>query len=94
LPVSGVCLERRLYPLQREEVTREIEAVLQKGHGKAHLLGITSIRPMLVPDGHLSLLPSEFQSLSANSDSCSFLWRGAVEFDSHRMVAVKILGRY
>lgn len=94
LAIPGVCLERRLHSLQSEEVTREIEAVLQKGRGKVQLMGITSIQPLLVPEGHLSLPSSGFQPLSANNGFCSFMWRGAVEYDSHRLFAVKVLGRY
>jgi flagella basal body P-ring formation protein FlgA len=73
---------------------REIQAVLQQSHGNAHLAGITSAEPLLVPKGQLSLPPSGFQLLSANDGFCSFLWRGSVEFDSHRLIGVKVLGRY
>jgi flagella basal body P-ring formation protein FlgA len=90
----GVCLERRLRPLQSEDVIKETQAVLQRDHGKAQLVGITSVQPLLVPEGQLILPPSGFRLLSANDGFCSFLWRGAVEFDSHRWMPVKVLGRY
>ena len=94
LAAAGVCVERQLHPLQSEVVMKEVQAVLQQGHGKAQLAGITSVQPSLVPEGHLRLTPSGFQLLSVNDGFCSFLWRGTVEFDSHRMIGVKVLGRY
>jgi flagella basal body P-ring formation protein FlgA len=94
LAAAGVCVERQQHPLQSEDVMKEIQVVLQQGHGNAHLAGITSVQPLLVPKGHLRLAPSGFQLLSANDGFCSFLWRGAVEFDSHRLIGVKVLGRY
>ena len=94
LAAPGVCVERQLYPLQSEEVMREIQVALQRDHGSAHLARITSVQPLLVPKGHLRLPASGFQLLSAGGGFCSFLWRGSVEFDSHRLIGVRILGRY
>jgi flagella basal body P-ring formation protein FlgA len=94
LAAAGVCVERQQHPLQSEEVMREIQVALQQDHGGAHLAGITSVQPLLVPKGHLRLPASGFQLLSDSSGFCSFLWRGAVEFDSHRLIGVRILGRY
>ena len=94
LATPGVCIERRLHSLQSEDVMRELQGVLQQGHGKVQNVGITSIQPLLVPEGRLRLPPAGFQELSTNNGFCSFLWRGSVEFDSHRLIAIKLLGRY
>lgn len=94
LAAPGVCLERQLRPLQSEDVMREIRLQLHRDHARAQLVGITSVRPLLVPEGHLRLAPSGFRLLSARDGFCSFLWRGAVEFDSNRLTAITVLGRY
>jgi flagella basal body P-ring formation protein FlgA len=94
LAAPGICLERQLHPLRSEDVTREIRLQLQKDRGAAQLVGITSVRPLLVPEGHLRLPPSGFRLLSSRDGFCSFLWRGSVEFDSSRLTAITVLGRY
>lgn len=94
LAAPGVCLERQLRPLQSEDVMREIRLQLHKDHARAQLVGITSVRPLLVPEGQLRLPPSGFRLLSATDGFCSFLWRGSVEFDSNRLTAITVLGRY
>lgn len=90
----GICIERRLKKVQPEEVRREIEAALHLVVGDVRLLRITTIQPMFVPEGELGLPPTGFQLLSANEGVCSFLWRGSVEYDTHRRAPIKVLGRY
>jgi flagella basal body P-ring formation protein FlgA len=94
LAAPGVCLERRLRPLQSEDVMRELQVMLQRGNPRAELVGITSIHPLLVPEGRLNWPSAGFRLLSSNDGFCSFLWRGELEFDSHRLMAVRVLGRY
>lgn len=94
LEQPGICLERQLKPLQAENVRSEIQAALHSGFGDVQLLGITSIQPALSPDGRLSLSLAGLQLLSAADGVCSFLWRGSIEYDAHRLAPVKVLGRY
>lgn len=90
----GICLERRLKPLQSEAVRLQIESALQSARGKVQLLGVTSIQPALFTEGELSMPPAGFQLLSANEGVCSFLWRGSIEYDTHSRTPVRVLGRY
>jgi flagella basal body P-ring formation protein FlgA len=94
LGASGICVERRLKPLEPQDVKSEIQAALHARHGEVQLLGITSIQPSLFPEGHLGLPQTGFQLLSADEGVCSFLWRGAIEYDEHRLTPIKVLGRY
>jgi flagella basal body P-ring formation protein FlgA len=94
LGAPGICVERRLKPLHPQDVKNEIQAALHSRHWDVQLLGITSIQPSLFPEGRLSLPPAGFQLLSADEGVCSFFWRGAIEYDEHRLTPVKILGRY
>jgi len=94
LAPTGVCIERNLHPLQSEDIIREIQIALQRNRSEVRNVGITSVQPFLVPDGHLSLPSAGLQILSNSSGFCSFLWRGAFEFDSHRRISIRILGRY
>lgn len=90
----GICVERRLRPLQGEGVKNEILAALHSKLGNVQLLGITSVQPSLSPEGHLSFPPAGLQLLAADDGVCSFLWRGAVRYDEHRHTPIKVLGRY
>jgi flagella basal body P-ring formation protein FlgA len=94
LAAPGVCIERRLRPIRSEDVSHELQVALQQGDPRAQLAGITSIQPLLVPEGHLSWPSAGFRLLSSNDGSCSFLWQGELEFDPHRLMAVRVLGRY
>jgi len=94
LPEIGACIERQLHTLQSEDVRREVQAALAQARSNVQNVGITSIQPLLVPQGRLSLPPTQVQLLSSANGFCSFLWRGTFEFDSHRLLTVKILGRY
>ncbi len=94
LGTSGICLERRLKPLHPEDLRSRIQDALHSAQGEVRLLGITSIQPALFPEGELILPPAGFQPLSANEGVCSFLWRGSVEYDTHRRTPIKVLGRY
>lgn len=94
LGAPGICVERRLKPLQSERVKSEIQAALHSRLGDVRLLGITSIQPSLFPEGHLSLPPAGLQLLSADESGCSFLWRGAIQYDGHRLTPIRVLGRY
>jgi flagella basal body P-ring formation protein FlgA len=90
----GICVERRLKPLQSESVRSEVQAALHSRLGNVQLLGITSVQPSLSPEGHLNLPPAGLQLLSADEEVCSFLWRGAIQYDEHRVTPIKVLGRY
>ena len=94
LEQPGFCLERQLKPLQAENVRSEIQAALHSGFGDVQLLGLTSIQPALSPEGRLSLPLGGLQLLSSAEGVCSFLWRGSIEYDTHRLAPIKVLGRY
>lgn len=94
LGAPGICVERRLKPLQSVSVRSEIQAALHSRLGDVRLLGITSIQPSLFPEGQLSLPPTGLRILSADEGVCSFLWRGDIQYDEHRLTPVKVLGRY
>jgi flagella basal body P-ring formation protein FlgA len=91
---SVLCVERQLHPLLTEDVVKEVQSALERNHEKVLSVGSTSIQPLLVPKGRLILPPAGFQSISSNNGVCSFLWRAAVEYDSHRLIGVKILGHF
>jgi len=93
-PAEGVCLQRRLQRLPAEAVAEAVQAALLARHGSARLVQVTSFQPAVAPAGHLILPPSGFQMLSTADDSCSFLWRGALEYDPHRTAPVRVLGRF
>jgi flagella basal body P-ring formation protein FlgA len=93
-PAEGVCLQRRLQPLPSEAVVEAVQGALLARHSGARLVHVTSFQPEVAPAGHLILPPSGFHMLSAADDSCSFLWRGDLEYDAHRSVPVRVLGRF
>jgi flagella basal body P-ring formation protein FlgA len=93
-PAEGVCLQRRLQRLPSEAVVEAVQAALLTRRSSAKLIQITSFQPAVGPAGHLILPPSGFQMLSSTDDSCSFLWRGGIEYDAHRSAPVRILGRF
>jgi len=93
-PAEGVCLQRRLQPLPSEAVVEAVQGALLARHSGARLVHVTSFQPEVAPAGRLILPPSGFHMLSAADDSCSFLWRGGLEYDAHRTVPVRVLGRF
>ncbi len=91
----GVCLERELHPLRAESLIGDLQSVLNNhGHDDVQILEITSIQPLLVPDGRLRLALTDFQPLATGVGLCGFMWRSTLEFDSHRLMTVRILGHY
>lgn len=94
LGAPGLCVERLVKPLQSEDVKNEIQAALHAQLGDVRLSGITSIQPSLFPEGQLSLPPAGLKLLSADEGVCSFLWRGSIQYDEHRLTPVRVLGRY
>ncbi|MGD0580786.1 MAG: SAF domain-containing protein, partial [Bryobacteraceae bacterium] len=80
--------------MQSEAVAEAVQTALLARHSSARLVQVTSFQPAVGPAGRLMLPPSGFQMLSAAGDSCSFLWRGALEYDPHRTTPVQVLGRF
>jgi|GEM_PF-2162547 len=91
---EGICVERRLKPVEPETVRVNVQTALQSRLGGARLLGITSIQPSLFPEGRLSLPVGGLKVISAEDGVCSFLWQAAIEYDAHRLTPIRILGRY
>ena len=93
MPKEGICLQRRLEHIDQETVSDAVRTALAARFGSATLILVTSFQPEIGPVGHIRLPTSGYRMLSATGDSCSFLWRGALEYDSHRYVPFEVLGR-
>jgi flagella basal body P-ring formation protein FlgA len=94
MPMQGICVQRRLQRLTSEDVAQAVQDGLLARHGIVKLVQITSLQPSVGPVGQLRLAPSGPQLLSRADDFCSFLWRGAIEYDAHRTVPIRVLGRF
>ena len=93
-PAEGICVQRRLPRLASEDAAQAVQAALLARHKMVKLVQIISLQPSVGPAGQLRLSPSGPQLLSQSDGFCSFLWRAALEYDAHRTVPVKLLGRF
>ena len=94
LPREGICVQRLLQRLVPESVLESVQGAVIGRYSTATSVQVTSFQPEFGPPGRIHMIPSGYKLLSTSDDSCRFLWRGALEYEAHRSIPVRVLGSF